>query len=119
LIQAMRLSSSDESVGQFKTLAGGHTLRIPIRRGDLAPLNKPCTLTIRPEHVVLKQTADGLENTLSAEVREINFAGATSTVKLDAAGLPLEALVLQPNAFAVGARCTAVLPAEHISLLKE
>ncbi len=82
-------------------------------------MNKPTTLAIRPEHVALKQAADGLENTIPAEVREINFAGATSTVKLDADGLPLEALVLQPNAFAVGARCMAVLPAEHILLLKE
>src|SRR5882724_12778494 len=97
LIQVMRLSSSNEGTGEFKTLAGGHTLRMPIEKGELAPLNKPCTLAIRPEHVVLKQAADGLANTLSAEVREINFAGATSTVKLDAGGLSLEALVLQPN----------------------
>ena len=119
LIEVMRLSSSNEGTGEFKTLAGGHTLRVPIQKGDLAPLNKPCTLAIRPEHVVLKETADGLENTVSAEVREINFAGATSTVKLDAGGLLLEALVLQPNNFAVGARCAAELPAERISLLKE
>jgi iron(III) transport system ATP-binding protein len=119
LIEVMRLSSSDEGTGEFKTLAGGHTLRVPIQKDELAPLNKPCTLAIRPEHVMLKQTADGLKNTVAAEVREINFAGATSTVKLDAGGLLLEALVLQPNAFAVGAHCAAVLPAEHISLLKE
>jgi iron(III) transport system ATP-binding protein len=119
LIEVMRLSSSNEGTGEFKTLAGGHTLRVLIQKGELAPLNKPCTLAIRPEHVVLKQAADGLENTIPAEVREINFAGATSTVKLDAGGLLLEALVLQPNAFAVGTPCVAVLPAERISLLKE
>jgi ABC-type Fe3+/spermidine/putrescine transport system ATPase subunit len=94
-------------------------LRIPIQRGELAPLNKPCTLAIRPEHVLLRQAADGQDNALPAEVREIDFAGATSTVKLDAAGLMLEALVLQPNSFSVGSRSVAVLPAEHISLLKE
>jgi ABC-type sugar transport system ATPase subunit len=115
----MRLSSSNERAGEFKTLAGGHTLRMPIEKGELAPLNKPSTLAIRPEHVVLKQAADGLANTLSAEVREVNFAGATSTVKLDAGGLSLEALVLQPNNFSVGSQCAATLPAEHISLLKE
>ena len=119
LIEVMRLSSSDEGTGEFKTLAGGHTLRVPIQKDELAPLNKPCTLAIRPEHVMLKQTADGLKNTVAAEVREINFAGATSTVKLDAGGLLLEALVLQPNAFSVGTHCAAVLPAEHISLLNE
>lgn len=119
LIQVMRLSSSNEGTGEFKTLAGGHTLRIPIQRGELAPLNKPRTLAIRPEHVLLRQAADGQDNALLAEVREIDFAGATSTVKLDAGGLSLEALVLQPNSFSVGARCVAVLPAERISLLKE
>jgi ABC-type Fe3+/spermidine/putrescine transport system ATPase subunit len=115
----MRLSSSTEGTGEFKTLSGGHTLRVPIQRGELAPLNKPTTLAIRPEHVALKKAADGSENMIPAEVREINFAGATSTVKLDAGGLLLEALVLQPNAFAVGTHCAAVLPAEHMFLLKE
>jgi iron(III) transport system ATP-binding protein len=119
LIEVMRLSSSNEGTGEFKTLAGGHTLRVSIQKADLAPLNKPCTLAIRPEHVLLNQAADRSENTIPAEVREINFAGATSTVKLDAGGLLLESLVLQPNDFAVGARCTAVLPAERMSLLKE
>ncbi len=119
LIQVMRLSSSNERTGEFKTLQGGHTLRMSIQPGELAPLNKPCTLAIRPEHVLLRQAPDGQDNALPVEVREIDFAGATSTVKLDAAGLLLEALVLQPNSFAVGARCAAVLPAEHISLLKE
>jgi iron(III) transport system ATP-binding protein len=119
LIEVMRLSSSNEGMGEFKTLAGGHTLRVPIQKGELAPLNKPCTLAIRPEHVLLRQTADGQENALPANVREINFAGATSTVKLDANGLFLEALVLQPNGLAAGTRCAVVLPPEHISLLKE
>ena len=68
---------------------------------------------------MLKQAGDGLENTIPAEVREINFAGATSTVKLDAGGLLLEALVLQPNSFSVGSHCAVTLPAEQISLLKE
>jgi len=119
LIQVMRLSSSNEGTGEFKTLQGGHTLRLPIQRGELAPLNKPCTLAIRPEHLLLRQTADGQDNALPAEVRKIDFAGATSTVKLDAASLPLEALVLQPNTFSVGSHCVAILPADHISLLKE
>ncbi len=118
LIQAMRLSSSNESSGEFKTLAGGHTLRVPTQKGELTPLNKPSTLAIRPEHVMLRQTNDGEQNSLPAEVREINFSGATSTVKLDAGGLMLEALVLQPNSFSVGAQCVAVLPPDHISLLK-
>ncbi|MEP6719491.1 MAG: ABC transporter ATP-binding protein [bacterium] len=119
LIEVMRISSSNEGTGEFKTLAGGHTLRAPTQKGELAPLNKPCTLAIRPEHVLLKQTADGEENALPVEVREINFAGATSTVKLDANGLYLEALVLQPDGYAVGSHCAVVLPPQRVSLLKE
>jgi iron(III) transport system ATP-binding protein len=119
LIRVMRLSSSKEGTSEFKTLEGGHLLRLALLHEDLAPLNKPCILAIRPEHVMIKQQADGLPNALPAQVREINFAGATSTVKLDAGGLQLEALVLQPNSFAVGAHCIAALPPEHISLLKE
>src|SRR5688500_10806314 len=51
LIRAMRLSSSKTSDGEFKTLDGEHTLHVPVTRDDLAPLNKPVVLAIRPEHV--------------------------------------------------------------------
>src|SRR5690349_22769621 len=56
LIRSMRLSSSKTSEGEFKTLEGGHTLRFPIKHEDLAPLNKPVFLAIRPEHVRLSQS---------------------------------------------------------------
>ena len=95
LIKAMRLSSSKEGLGEFKTLAGGHTLHVPVRHEELTPLNKPCTLAIRPEHVVVRDTANGATNALPAKVSELNFAGATSSIKLDANGLPLEALTLE------------------------
>lgn len=118
LIRVMRLSSSKEGTAEFKTLEGGHTLRLAVQHEDMAPLNKPCILAIRPEHVVIKQQADGLPNALPAQVREINFAGATSTVKLDANGLILEALAVQPDGLSVGSQCAAVLPPDRISLLK-
>src|SRR6187455_3539790 len=41
LIRAMRLSSSKSALGEFKTLDGGHTLHVPVRHEDLAPMNKP------------------------------------------------------------------------------
>jgi hypothetical protein len=59
------------------------------------------------------------ENVLPARVREIQFAGATSSLKLDADGLVLEALVLGPGDFSVGDSCTVTLPPERIALLKE
>jgi hypothetical protein len=52
-------------------------------------------------------------------VREINFAGATSSIKLDADGLVLEALALDVDGLSVGDHRTAVLPPQRISLLKE
>ncbi len=118
LIKAMRLSSSKESAAEFKTLQGGHTLYLNTKRDDLAPLNQPCILSIRPEHLVIGTQADGLRNVLPAKVREINFAGATSSIKLDAQGLPLEAISLEPNNLAAGASCFVVLPENRISLLK-
>ena len=118
LIRVMRLSQNKAAVAEFKTLEGGHTLRIPASTENQSPLNQPCFLAIRPEHVRLLNGERELENLLSAQIREVNFAGATSTVRLDANGLSIEALVLQPNGLSVGTQCQAHLPAEHLSLLK-
>src|SRR6476661_5170150 len=54
LIRSMRVSSSKTSEGEFKTLEGGHTLRLAVQHDELAPLNKPVYLAIRPEHVQLR-----------------------------------------------------------------
>jgi ABC-type Fe3+/spermidine/putrescine transport system ATPase subunit len=118
LIRAMRLSSSKSNDGEFKTLEGGHTLHVPINRDELAPLNKPVILAIRPEHVQLNSNHHPATNSLRGTVREIVFAGATSTVRVDAGGLLLEALVLQPGGFAIDQECTVVLPADKLTLLK-
>ena len=114
----MRLSSSKAELGEFKTLEGGHTIRMPVDDKDLVPLNQPCILAIRPEHVLIRNSDEKYENALAATVREINFSGATSSIKLDANGLVIEALALEAEGFAVADRCTAVLPPERISLLK-
>jgi len=118
VIRAMRLSSSKNNLGEFKTLEGGHTLRLPVSHADLAPLNKPCFLAIRPEHVVLARDGQTAENLLPAKVREIVFAGATSTIRVDANGLFLEALALQPDGLQVGSDCVVILPPERLSLLR-
>jgi hypothetical protein len=57
-------------------------------------------------------------NVLAAKIREIVFAGATSTVRVDANGLLLEALVLEPDGLKVGADCSVALPTNRLSLLK-
>jgi len=85
---------------------------------NLVPLNQPCILAIRPEHVVVTNSGATSENSFPAAVREINFAGATSSIKLDANGLLLEALALDADGLAVGDQRTVILPPERISLLK-
>jgi len=117
LIKAMRLSSSKTSTGEFKTLEGGHTLHLPVNHEDLAPLNKPVYLAIRPEHVQINNNS--AENSLCANVREIVFAGATSTVRVDAGGLLLEALVLRTDGLSVNEECNVILPPEHLKILRQ
>ncbi len=119
LIRVIRLSSKDSSHAEFKTLDGGHTLRVQVSANELPPLNQPLFLAIRPEHLSITAHVDEGVNQINATVRDVNFAGATSTIKLDANGLGLEALVLQPNGIGVGESCVVALPEQHISLLKE
>src|SRR4026207_1563831 len=73
LIKAMRLSSSKTADGEFKTLEGEHTLHLPVKHEDLAPLNKPVYLAIRPEHVELSTNNNDAENSLRGKIREIVF----------------------------------------------
>lgn len=118
LIRVMRLSSSKSDTAEFKTLEGGHIIRIPVDEQNLAPLNQPCFLAIRPEHVVIEKRDENSANSFEAEVSEINFAGATSSIRLDANGLKLEALSLEADGLSAGDRCTVVLPTDRISLLR-
>lgn len=116
LIRAVRLSSSKTSDGEFKTLDGDHVLRLPIAHEQLAPLNQPVLLAIRPEHVHINN--GDLTNSIQGTIREIVFAGATSAVRVDAGGLVIEALILKSTTLKVGDTCTLALPAEHLTQLK-
>jgi ABC-type Fe3+/spermidine/putrescine transport system ATPase subunit len=124
LIRAMRVSSSNTNDGEFKTLEGGHTLHLSVQHSDLSPLNEPVFLSIRPEHVQIETNGTPAAsvapaaNSLRGNIREIVFAGATSTVRVDAAGLLLEALVLQPDGLAVNQPCSVVLPHDRLTLLQ-
>jgi iron(III) transport system ATP-binding protein len=132
LIKAMRLTKLHDEVVVFKTLAGGHTLRVRAQSGDLAPINQPSILAIRPEHLRLTKSdaaitqpnsvATDLEamrtNTLPAIIREINFAGETTTVSLDAGGLILETLIIETDGLQTGDACFVTLPPERIAVLK-
>ncbi len=119
-IRAMRLSKNHETNGEFKTLDGGYTLYVPVKADESGPINKPVVLTIRPEHISITQGASfPADNVLRATVREVSFAGATTTVKLDADGLALEALVLRLVGLAPGDPCMVGLPPGRINVLKD
>ena len=118
LIKAMRVSSSKTTDGEFQTLEGGHTLHLTVKHDELAPLNKPVFLAIRPEHVLLTTNDNHASNSLPGRIREIVFGGATSTVRVDANGLLVEALVLQTNGLAVDQECNVILSPDQLRLLK-
>lgn len=118
LIKAMRLSSSKTADGEFKTLEGEHTLRLTVKHDELAPLNKPVFLAIRPEHVQLSTNDNTSVNSLPGKIREIVFAGATSSVRVDANGLVLEALVLRTDGLEIDQHCNVILSPEYLTILK-
>jgi ABC-type Fe3+/spermidine/putrescine transport system ATPase subunit len=91
---------------------------MPVKHEELAPLNKPVYLSIRPEHVQLSPNNNGAENSLRGNIRDIVFAGATSTVRVDAQGLVIEALVLRTDDLEVNQPCTVILSPDHLKLLK-
>jgi iron(III) transport system ATP-binding protein len=118
LLRVIRLHSSGAELSEFKTLDGGHIIRVAVDHDNLVPLNQPCILAIRPEHVLFTEDNGQRENAFPATVREINFSGATSSIRFDANGLGLEALALDANGLKIGETRTVVLPPDRITLLK-
>ena len=120
LIRAMRLTSSNDPVTKFKTLDGGHILIVTASHDELMhlPVNKPCSLAIRPEAIELNAKPDS-NNLLAARIELMEFSGATTTLRLDAGGLKLETLVLSADDFAIGQHLDASLPANRIRLLPQ
>jgi len=123
LIRAMRLTSSNDPLTRFKTLAGRHTLIVNASHDQLMqlPVNKPCLLTIRPEAMTVSKAASESEadNKLAARIEHIEFSGATTTIAVDANGLKLEALVLPAEGFEIGDKCIVTLPVDRMGLLSE
>jgi len=122
LIRAMRLTSSNDVVSKFKTLEGEHALVVSATHEQLMhlPVNKPCLLAIRPEAIRISKPRDApvIENQFSAVVEQVEFSGATTTLRVDANGLKLEALVLEAEQ-TVGNQCIVTLTPNKISLLSE
>lgn len=118
LIEAMRLSSSSTTAGDFKTLQGGHSLHLEVKHDQLSPINRTVVLAIRPEHVQLGAPNNLSVNSIRGKIREVVFGGATSTVRVDANGLLIEVLVVHRDHIRIGDDCTVILSPEHLTLLK-
>lgn len=122
LVPAMRVSSMKSENGVFKTLVGGHTLQARVTKKDLGPVNKPCTLAIRPEHVRLlnPQSPERVDsNNLHAVLREVRFAGSTAHAVLDAGGLMIEALLLSDSEFRPGMEFIVSIQSDQIRVLSD
>jgi iron(III) transport system ATP-binding protein len=123
LIRAMRLTSSNDPVTKFKTLAGDHVLAVNASHDQLMhlPVNKPCLLAIRPEAITILNNSGGSDanNKLAARIEHVEFSGATTTISVDANGLKLEALLLRAEGLTIGDGCAVSLPVDRIELLSE
>ena len=111
----MRLSSSKTSDGEFKTLEGGHTLHLAVKHDDLAPLNKPVYLAIRPEHVQLNGAAPRIP---CPDTFARSFSPGQRQPCVDANGLLLEALVLRTDGLEINQPCNVTLSPDHLTVLK-
>jgi iron(III) transport system ATP-binding protein len=120
LIPAIRISSNLEPMPEFKTLTGDHLIHTGGgNQKELGPINKPVTLAIRPEYISIFDGASfPADNVLRATVSEVNFTGPTTTVRLRAGELELEALVLRLIGLQPGDTCMVGLPPDRISVLQ-
>ncbi len=121
LIEAHRLTSSKNETPEFQTVIGEHRLFTDRQAKELpGTVNENVTLAIRPEYISISFGASFPEdNLLKAEITGISFLGATTLIKLNAGGLPLEALVLRLVGLKVGDECVVGLPPDRISVLKD
>lgn len=121
LIAARRLTSSKAEVPEFHTIDGGHRLFAQrVERGSLGALNQNVTLAIRPEHISISFGASfPADNLVKATIVDVKFLGPTTSIRLDADGLKLEASVPRLVGLETGEECMVGLPPERIIVLKD
>jgi len=121
LIRAVQIGSNKNGFSEFQTLAGKHRIFVEtIDRKNSSATENIVTLAIRPENLALAvETANASDNLLTAVVREAQYFGAITRVRLDADGLPLEALIARLVGISVGDVCLVSLPPNRISVLKD
>jgi ABC-type Fe3+/spermidine/putrescine transport system ATPase subunit len=121
LFEVRRLTSNKADVLEFQTIVGEHRLSTDkTDKNSLGAIHQNTTLAIRPEHISISFGASFPEdNLLKAKITNITFNGATTSIKLDANGLRLEALVLRLVGLNVGDECMVGLPPDRILILKD
>lgn len=119
LVPAIRVSANNAPHPEFKTLTGGHVLQTgAVPRAALGAIDQPVTLVIRPEYISIFDGASfPADNVMRARVLEVTFTGPTTTVRLDAGGVELNALVLRLIGLKPGDDCMVGLPPDRISVL--
>jgi ABC-type Fe3+/spermidine/putrescine transport system ATPase subunit len=118
LVKAKSLKQEDGGY-VVQTLTGNHRLKVAATEIYDGIDDDSFTLAIRPEKLRVTAQESSAENTLAAQIKEINYAGATTRLKLDAAGLDLEALVIGLDGLAAGGACFVELPRHSITVLKK
>ena len=118
LIEARRLSSGEADIPEFLTLLGEHRLFTDkIDKYLLETINQNLILAIRPEHISISFGASFPEdNLLRAQITNFVFQGETTLIKLNANGLPLDALVLRLVGLNIGEECMVGLPPDRIQV---
>ena len=121
LIEARRVSSSDDEVPDFHSTEGGHRLfSQPTEKRQLGAINQTVTLAIRPEQVSMSLGVSFPEdNLLKGSVRSIIHRGPTSLIEFDASGLTLRTRVFRVVGLSPGDECMLGLPPHRIRVLSE
>lgn len=121
LIEARRLTANTAEIPEFLTVKGEHRLFTnEVDKYLLGTINQNIILAIRPEHISISFGASFPEdNLLKAQITNFVFNGETTLLKLNAGGLPLDALVLRLVGLNIGEECMVGLPPDRILVLKD
>jgi ABC-type Fe3+/spermidine/putrescine transport system ATPase subunit len=123
LIKAYRTSPMKQANATFRTTDGQHTLNLEVGLKQLAPIDRPVTITIRPEHVVVgsgaADEASEDHNIFSAKLRELRFTSGSYDAIFDAGGLAIEARILNRDGMESGKTYSIELPARYLKLLND
>lgn len=110
-----------DAVSEGNGMLRAGPLRLQTRSGPRLPLDAPCTVAVRPEHVQLDPPA-GAANVAEAMVRQASFRGAHVACLLECEGLALQAVLPADPGGGLpvpGSRRRFAIPPEAVMLLDD